>query len=107
MGTNTFELIIDNQVKAITSIEIRDELEFIARLERKEDYNGEFGFDWMRSNYETICQSYEALKQEYNPTKIEGQDYFIPWLSMFPKQENVSLLLKIDKLNDEKLKRMM
>ncbi|KAA1243014.1 type VI secretion system tube protein TssD [Aquimarina sp. RZ0] len=77
--------------------EEKEDVIFTARLERDENtYNGEFGFDWMRDNYQEICENYEALKTEYNPITIEGKEYFVPWLSMFPDQDNVSLLLKVD-----------
>ena len=69
------------------------DIRFIATLERPSDYKGEFGFDWMRWHYEDSCTDYDKLKKEYTPTKIEGEEYFVPWLSMFPKQEGVRLRL--------------
>ena len=104
MGTNTFQLIIDGEVKATTSIEIKDDLEFIARLERKEGYKGEFGFDWMREGLENHVK-YEKLKSEYNSKPVADEEYFAPWLSMFPNQDNVSLILKIKKINDKKTRK--
>ncbi len=79
-----------------TDLETEASLKFIALFERIEGtYNGEFGFDWMRDNYKTICQNYDALKKEYGPIKIHDQEYFTPWLSMFPNQKGVKLKLKI------------
>ncbi len=72
---------------------------------RPNDYEGEFGFDWMRDNYSKICKDYEALKKEYENITISGKEYFVPWLSMFPEQKNVSLLLKVKKTNDDKIKK--
>ncbi|OEK07629.1 hypothetical protein A8C32_17690 [Flavivirga aquatica] len=83
------------------------DLKFIANFERLSSYKGEFGFDWMRDEYKDICDNYEALKKEYNPTTINGKEYFVPWLSMFPKQNNVSLLLKVKQVkgNNGKVKK--
>lgn len=66
-------------------------------------YKKHFGFDWMREEYikETspttggICfspspntaigkdEAQNRLKQEYTPININGEDYYVPWLSMF------------------------
>ncbi len=73
-------------------------LKFIVRLERLDSYKGEFGFDWMRDDYKTICEDYEKLKKEYTPTKIYEQEYFVPWLSMFPNQQKVKLKLAITEI---------
>ncbi|MBU2951525.1 hypothetical protein KO493_12535 [Tamlana agarivorans] len=80
--------------------EVEDELalKFIAKFERLDTYKGEIGFDWMRDEYEEISENYEKLKKEYTPTKIHDQDYFVPWLSMFPNQENVKLNLVITEI---------
>ncbi|WP_158976035.1 type VI secretion system tube protein TssD [Cellulophaga sp. L1A9] len=84
----------------ITEEEDELDLVFIAKLERLSNYQGEFGFDWMRKSYETeaISENYDKLKKEYNPLEINGLEYFTPWLSMFPKQENVKLKLNIIEL---------
>ncbi|MFK8265100.1 hypothetical protein [Capnocytophaga cynodegmi] len=56
----------------------------------------------MRDNYKEICNDYEALKKEYydaekkEKVEIEGQEYFVPWLSMFPNQKDVKLALKLE-----------
>ncbi|MDO6674201.1 hypothetical protein Q4517_01390 [Tenacibaculum sp. 1_MG-2023] len=80
----------------ITFPKVRPALKFIANLRRLDNYKGEFGFDWMRDDYQTICEDYEKLKKEYTPTKIHDKDYFVPWLSMFPQQENVKLKLEVE-----------
>ncbi|MFB9057623.1 type VI secretion system tube protein TssD [Mariniflexile ostreae] len=72
------------------------DLKFIAKFERIDStYRGGFGFDWMRDSYTSICQDYENLKQVYTPTSIHGEEYFVPWLSMFPNQAGVMLKLTI------------
>jgi len=65
---------------------VATELMFSVQFERREDYKGQFGFDWMRDNYESICNNYEELKKEYATPMISGEEYFVPWLSMFPNQ---------------------
>jgi hypothetical protein len=72
-----------------------NDVKFVVYFTRPLDYDGEFGFDWMRDNYINICGDYEKLKQEYKPTKILNEEYFTPWLSMFPYQANVKLNIKI------------
>lgn len=42
-----------------------------------------------------ICQDYNMLKKEYSPTTILEEEYFVPWLSMFPNQTGVKLKLSI------------
>ncbi|MCX2761560.1 type VI secretion system tube protein TssD [Aquimarina muelleri] len=79
--------------------EEKEDFKFIATLSRKNDYNGEFGFDWIRNNYKNICENYQELKKEYEQINIEGIKYFVPWLSMFPNQENVFLNLHINSIN--------
>ncbi len=74
------------------------DFKFTAKLERPDNYKGEFGFDWMRDNYKTICKDYNKLKKEYTPTKIHDTDYFVPWLSMFPNQKGVKLKLIITEI---------
>ena len=98
MGKNTFELIIDGKVEATTSIEVADDIKFSVYFERKKGYNGEFGFDWMRKNYSTIANNYEELKKEYKDAQINDQEYFVPYLSMFPTQEEVVFNLKLNTL---------
>ncbi|WP_435253790.1 hypothetical protein [Tenacibaculum sp. A30] len=80
----------------ITFPKVRPALKFIANLRRLDNYKGEFGFDWMRDDYQTICKDYEKLKKEYTLTKIHDEDYFVPWLSMFPQQEDIKLKLEVE-----------
>ncbi len=86
------------EVEEETEEQEEKDLKFIASLERLDSYQGEFGFDWMRDNYNEICKDYAKLKKEYTPTTIEGREYFVPWLSMFPNQKNVTLKLSITEL---------
>ena len=85
-------------------LQITPKLKFIAHLRRSPLYEGEYGFDWMREDYKTVCQDYEKLKKEYTPTKIEGIEYFTPWLAMFPNQKGVDLNLKIITLENTEAK---
>ncbi len=86
------------EVEEETEEQKETDLKFTASFERLDSYQGEFGFDWMRDNYNEICNDYAKLKKEYTPTTIEGREYFVPWLSMFPNQKNVTLKLSITEL---------
>jgi len=55
----------------------------------------------MRDEYKNICYNYNELKQEYTPCQIQGQEYFVPWLSMFPNQENVKIALNLENIKGE------
>lgn len=75
-----------------------NDFEFLIHFERCDNYEGEYGFDWMRDEYKTICEDYEKLKQEYTPVKLCGKEYFVPWLSMFQDHEKIrgkQVILKI------------
>ena len=85
------------------SAELKEiERKYLIHFRRPDNYEGEFGLDWMRDNYKEICNDYEALKKEYydaekkEKVEIEGQEYFVPWLSMFPNQKDVKLALKLE-----------
>ncbi|GIM57743.1 hypothetical protein CAPN006_21350 [Capnocytophaga canimorsus] len=89
------------------SAELKEiERKYLIHFRRPDNYEGEFGFDWMRDNYKEICNDYEALKKEYydaekkEKVEIEGQEYFVPWLSMFPNQKGVKLNLEVEKIDD-------
>ncbi len=86
---NTMEIIFPTVVS---------DLKFNVQFRRLDSYKGEFGFDWMRDNYKIISKDYDKLKKEYTPTKIHEEDYFVPWLSMFPNQEGVKLKLVITEI---------
>lgn len=74
---------------------------YIVHFRRPPDYDCEFGFDWMRTDYlpssqggKDICvEGLEELKKIYTPftmttkhinTEKPYGDYYVPWLSMFP-----------------------
>lgn len=98
MSTNTFKLEVAGLTKELSLTIEESDLKFIAEFRRPEDYEGEFGFDWMRDDYSTDCEDYESLKTEYTPAEIHGEEYLVPWLSMFPKQEEVKLKLSITEI---------
>lgn len=61
--------------------------------------DGVYGFDWYRSDYNSILENNteanrEALKQEYTPKVIAGEDYYVPWLSI---KQNQTVTLELDK----------
>lgn len=91
------------------SLNVEKQSQYLIHFRRPDNYEGEFGFDWMRDNYKEICNDYEALKKEYydaenKKVELEGQEYFVPWLSMFPNQKGVKLKLEIEKIDDFKPK---
>ncbi|UOX32518.1 hypothetical protein LXD69_10690 [Flavobacterium sediminilitoris] len=82
---------------------------FMVHFRRPSDYNGKYGFDWLRDEYiypiETVtndnngtaigtptalCKDVAALKMEYkttdvvNPISPYANDYYPAWLSIFP-----------------------
>ncbi len=81
---------------------------FLVHFKRPRDYQGEYGFDWLREEYiypiETVtndnngvsinaptalCLNINNLKAEYlrdviNPTSPYGVTYYPAWLSIFP-----------------------
>lgn len=74
---------------------------------RCDDYDGGFGFDLMRDeweevSYEPVCREKEALKKQYKQMyESLEKPYYIPWLSMFPNHESrigakVRLQLKVE-----------
>lgn len=99
---------------------------FLVHFRRCEEYDGGFGFDWMRDEYiyetkdlkqnifddkwdestlPSICEKNEDLKKKYVEL-YEKQDkpYYIPWLSMFTHHETkigekVELQLKVEILD--------
>ena len=93
--------------------EKKEEPDYLIHFRRPETYNGEFGFDWMRDDYSTVCNNYEELKKEYydceknEKVELGHKEYFVPWLSMLPKQEDddelkreVKLKIEVEKLNN-------
>ena len=95
-----------------------NEPDFLIHFRRPEDYYGEFGFDWMRDNYHdntVIDSDYEKLKKEYydaeknEKVELGHKEYFVPWLSIFPKQEDdklkqeVKLRIEVEVLNNYRI----
>ncbi len=84
-------------------------LELIVHFRRPDDYNGEFGFDWMRDDYKDICSNFDELGRDYESMKIYGKPYYVPWLAIFPDDHNdhkqqsekgIRLKLEIESLNN-------
>ncbi|WP_375560735.1 hypothetical protein ACE193_24075 [Bernardetia sp. OM2101] len=73
---------------------------YIIHLRRLNNYDGEFGFDWMRKDYKKTCLSYEELKKVYQPITLTNQEYLIPWISMFPNQIGVKLRIEVETNED-------
>jgi hypothetical protein len=86
---------------------------FSVNFRRPKDYEGEYGFDWLREEYiypiiivthdnvgkpinipRPLCNSsinnlkLEYLKDVQNPIKPYGVDYYPAWLSIFPHTNN-------------------
>ena len=87
-----------------------DDINFLVHFKRIDNYDGSFGFDWMRKKYKRICKNYKALKQEYVPAgestlwKPKGKEYFTPWVCMRKGQKNVRLKIEIEVLNRKGIK---
>lgn len=89
--------------KTIT-LNIEETPQYIVHFQRLSDYDGEFGFDWMRKEYlptteggQGVCvEGLDELKKIYTPFKIDlnhkdtGKpygNYYVPWLTMFPNHK--------------------
>jgi len=86
-----------------------DDINFLVHFEIDENnYDGSFGFDWMRDEYKNSCDNYEELKKEYIPIgnnnvwTPNNEEYFVPWISVIPNK-TIQLKLKIKLLGDKKL----
>jgi len=83
--------------------------QFLVHFRRPSDYDGKYGFDWLRDEYifpimtvthdtdgtpinrpTALCKNPSALKAEYritdvkNPISPYGKEYFSAWLAIFP-----------------------
>ena len=102
--------IYNETTTAKANLQIQTTLKkFMVHFRRPSDYNGKYGFDWLRDEYiypiETVtndnngtaigtptalCKDVAALKTEYkttdvvNPISPYGNDYYPAWLSIFP-----------------------
>lgn len=86
----------------VTSSDLK---KFIVHFRRPSDYQGKYGFDWLRDEYihpivtvtndnngdsintpTPLCKNVEDLKTEYRDTSINpyGKHYYPAWLSIFP-----------------------
>ena len=113
MPVTTFTLKVPSiGYEKTISLTVNEKPDYLIHFRRPENYNGEFGFDWMRDDYGTVCNNYEELKKEYydceknEKVELGHKEYFVPWLSMFPKQEEdelkqeVKLKIEIETLNN-------
>lgn len=90
--------------KTIT-LNVENPPQYIVHFRRPDNYEGEFGFDWMRKEYlpiseggQGVCvEGLEELKKIYTPFKIDLKhkqtqqpygDYYVPWLTMFPNHKD-------------------
>ncbi len=95
---------------------------FIVHFRRSVNYDGGFGFDWLRDEYiiytnenmAPLCDgsNIEKLKKEYNamkctmPPRAKQSTYYIPYLSMFRNHEQktgnrVELILDLEFLYEK------
>src|SRR5690554_926130 len=84
--------------KSIELKEIPSTPKLKVHFQRHPDYKGEYGFDWFRDYYETKLadqSKLQALKDEYTPCQILGEDYFVPWLTLMPDAA-ADLILKVE-----------
>ncbi len=101
MATSKFTLKVpsinyEETVKLDVKIPPKYVVEFILNY----DYQGEFGFDWLRKKWtkDNLCvEGLEDLKKVYTPFKMdiksdEGKpygDYYTPWVTMFPNHKEI------------------
>lgn len=71
---------------------------FLVHFRRPHDYDGNYGFDWLQPEFENYVSSFR-LRNEYNPTRLFGEGYLTPWLSIAIEQ-TVKINLVIQSLND-------
>ena len=120
MPVTTFTLKVPSiGYEKTISLTVNEKPDYLIHFRRPENYNGEFGFDWMRDDYKSNIikefqygnetknlNDYESLKREYydaeKKEKVElgHKEYFVPWLSMFQGQKEVKLSLVVEKLNN-------
>ncbi len=101
--TNHNDIYIDYPMRLVSDSEIPD---FIVYFEKPNNYNGEFGFDWFRSDYPSAIADpaeLDDLKQEYTPEQIMGKEYLTPWISMYPNQKGVKIMAHFE-FDDKKIK---
>lgn len=78
-------------------------------VDKPEDFKNEFGFDYMRTEYENIIQTdYEDLKAEYCvcnniESYVLGKPYYTPWLAMFKDHKKITGYEVKLKLHTQKL----
>ncbi len=68
---------------------------------------GKFGFDKLTEDLLKVCTSdKEKLKKEYNPIKVDGEDYFPPWVSM-RKDQTITLKVSSKFKNEKEYKEVI
>ncbi|PID68920.1 MAG: hypothetical protein CR968_00455 [Flavobacteriia bacterium] len=101
MATSKFTLKVpsinyEETVKLDVKIPPKYVVEFILNY----DYQGEFGFDWLRKKWtkDNLCvEGLEDLKKIYTPFKMDIKsdedepygDYYTPWVTMFPNHKEI------------------
>lgn len=74
------------------SAELKEiERKYLIHFRRPDNYEGEFGFDWMRDEYIEIidsnipiCKTPEILEKHYEIRNFHNQKYYVPWLALLP-----------------------
>lgn len=63
---------------------------YIIYFRRNNNYQGEYGFDWMRDEYSEICAEFNKLEQDYQICYIYNTKYYIPWLLIHKRQSDIN-----------------
>ncbi|GIZ16389.1 hypothetical protein [Capnocytophaga catalasegens] len=96
------------------------EPDYLIHFRRPQNYEGEFGFDWMRDEYIEIidsnvpvCKTPEILEKQYKIRNFHNQKYYVPWLALLPfsteykygssiNKDGANLNLELQELTDLK-----
>jgi len=96
------------------------EPDYLIHFRRPQNYEGEFGFDWVRDEYIEIidsnipvCKTPEILEKHYKIRNFHNQKYYVPWLALLPfsteykygssiNKDGANLNLELQELTDLK-----
>ena len=100
--------------------EKKEESDYLIHFRRPNNYEGEFGFDWVRDEYIEIidsnipiCKTPEILEKHYKIRNFHNQKYYVPWLALLPfsteykygssiNKDGANLNLELQELTDLK-----